>query len=167
MMRNLKPNKQATLYQMFAEKPIAYNPALSRILGSINAGLLMAQLLYWQDKGSNSDWIYKTIENIKKETGLSRSNQETAIKKCVEKGLLEVKLAGVPAKRHFKINFISLISYVNSLQESGKLDRPEPTNNVAEKNQSTTESTPEIKSYMYRNYKNDNKRSTNGFERIG
>ena len=145
-MKNKKPNHQAAIYQMLAAKPIAYNPALAEALGSVNAGLLMAQLLYWQNKGSDSNWIYKTIEEMRQETGLSRANQETALKQIKAKGLIDVKLAGVPAKRHFKINLNRLTNYLTSLLESGKLHRPEPTNSTAGIEQTTTESTLETTS---------------------
>jgi DNA-binding transcriptional regulator GbsR (MarR family) len=43
------------------------------------------------------------MEEFKKETGLSRSNQETAIKQLVKLNLLEYRLAQVPRKRHFRL----------------------------------------------------------------
>lgn len=48
--------------------------------------------------------MYKTREDIKKETGLSRDEQETARKRLVALGVLQEDLRGVPATVHYRIN---------------------------------------------------------------
>lgn len=88
---------------------IAYNSDLARITNSIESGLLLSQFLYWYKKGNNREWFYKTIAQLKEETYLSRSQQETAIRKCKKLGLIEVKLCGIPRKRYFKLNFEVII----------------------------------------------------------
>ena len=166
IMKNIQPNLQSTLYQMFTSNPIAYKPELAIIMGSVHAGLLMAQLLYWQNKGSSSEWIYKTIVDIKRETGLSRANQETAIKLIKKKGLLVVKLAGVPAKRHFKIDFVRLTALVLSLQDSGKLVRQVSPNSIVTIKPTTTESTVENTSNIKRKFFKRNRTwTTEGWKR--
>jgi len=99
----MKENAQKTMLRLLATKPISYNPELAKMLGSVKAGVLMSQLLYWWEKGSNPEWVYKTVDEMYSETGLTKKEQATAIRKCVEKGVLGVKLKGIPAKRHFKI----------------------------------------------------------------
>src|SRR3989344_5363007 len=99
-MKNKNPYQQRMI-AIAGTRPVAFNPALGKILGSVKAGLFLSQLLYWWGKGRNPNWIYKTITEIENEIGLSRKEQETAIKKCVNSGFLVYKLMGIPAKRHF------------------------------------------------------------------
>lgn len=86
----------------------------------------MSQLLFWYGKGKNKRWIYKTIEEMEKETTLSRKEQDTAITICKKYGLIETKLKGIPAKRNFYINFEAIKKfveeYVSSLEENDKQD---------------------------------------------
>lgn len=95
---------------------IAYYPILTKVLGSAKAGLFLGQLLYWYDKGWDKEWIYKTIREIEEELGLSRSEQETAIKILVKRKMLEVKLKGIPRRRHFKLIVWKVIGQIGALQ---------------------------------------------------
>lgn len=87
-----------------------YEAGLAHILGSPNDALIIGNLLYWKGLGAKGEYIYKTISEMQRDTGLAESQQRAAIKRCVEKGLLEVQLKGIPAKRHFKL-------YINNLKE--------------------------------------------------
>jgi len=98
------------ILEVLGTKPIAFNPVLAKLAKSTTAGLFMSQLLYWWDKGKEEGWIFKTIEEINRETYLNRSEQDRAIKAWKSLGILEVKLIGLPAKRHFKINIETLIA---------------------------------------------------------
>lgn len=88
-------------------KPIAYYPAIANVVGSVVATVFLCQFLYWQGKEDkeNGGWIYKTMEEIKEETGLSRSEQETARKRLKELGILEEKREGLPARLYYKFNW--------------------------------------------------------------
>lgn len=108
---------QQLVANLLGSKQIAYNPDLVKITGSINAAILLNQLLYWHRKGYDPEWIYKTANEMKKETGLTRSQQDLAIKSCKKLNLIEVKLKGIPAKRHFKLNLDPIIK---KLQETIK-----------------------------------------------
>jgi len=101
------------------EKRILFNPKLGEISGSANAGLFLSQLLFWWGKGRNPNSIYKTVNEIKKETCLTRRQQETAIRKWKELGVLTVKLRGIPPKRHFTINLEKLYQLAGFRVESG------------------------------------------------
>lgn len=166
-MKTKKPNKLEEIYRMLPGNPIIYNSALKLIAGSVNAALLLSYLLFWQGKGTKGDWTYKTIEAIKKDIGLSRSNQDTAIGLLRQKYILEVQGRGIPRTRHFKVNIVKVTAIILSLQDSGKLARPEPTNSTAESKPTTPETTPEIKTYTKGNYLYDkNHRTTSGFEKM-
>ena len=133
--------EQQAIAKYFPKRPILYIGGLGQIMG-INAGVLLSQLLYWHGKGKNKNgWIFKTESDIKSETGLTRSNQETAIKKLRELGIIDYKLAQVPAKRHFKVDLAKLHQILPSLKESCKLVYPNPTSYYAETEQSITKTT--------------------------
>jgi len=104
-----KKNVNSLIISLLKEKPIAFNPALGRIVDSATAGLFMSQLLYWWDKGYEKDCIFKTMEEFKKETCLTRSQQDTAIKRWKKLGILAVENKGIPQKRHFYLNIDKLI----------------------------------------------------------
>ena len=137
-----KKETQKLIMNILGTKPIAFNADLAHALGSVDAGLLLSQLLYWDGKGWDPDWIYKTMKMIKKETGLSRREQDRAIKICKKYNLIEVKLKGIPAKRSFKIrteNIVELLgNYFSSLSETDKQVCPKAPNSDVYNEQSNT-----------------------------
>lgn len=106
------PNYNKKLLEILSIKPVAFNSLLAKVTGSVKAGLLLAQLLYWWQKGRDKDWIYKTIKEIEEETALSRNEQDGAIKRLKQLEVIEVDLKGVPAKRHFKLNLLKISNLV-------------------------------------------------------
>lgn len=85
------------------DRPIAFNPAFKKITGSTVAALMLSQAYYWSKRTDNEDgWFYKTVAEWEDETGLTRSEQETARKHL--KGILEVDLRGVPATLYYRID---------------------------------------------------------------
>lgn len=85
------------------DRPIAFNPAFKKITGSTVAALMLSQAWYWSKRTSSEDgWFYKTIEEWEDETGLTRSEQETARKHL--KRFMEVDLRGVPATLFYRLN---------------------------------------------------------------
>ena len=97
-------NRNSLLLRAFGEKPIAFNPLLARISGKATSGLFLSQLLYWHGKGANKEWVYKTIEEFRRETYLSRSEQDRAIAFWKQIDVIEVQLRGLPRKRYFRID---------------------------------------------------------------
>lgn len=130
----------------FTDRPIAYHPILAKVCGSVTAALFLSQLAYWSDKGASRDgWIWKTREEMEDETGLSRSEQETARKKLIALGILQEERRGVPARMWYLINWDVLTNLIDQfeqsrLQDSRKLDCEKPANY----SEITTETTTEI-----------------------
>lgn len=110
MSKKVTRNYNSIIIDLLGVKPVAFNPMLGRIAGSATAGLFMSQLLFWWCKGTNPNWIYKTIEEMKNETCLTRSEQEVAIKKWKRLAVLKTKRAGIPAKRNFNIDLDKLVT---------------------------------------------------------
>ena len=139
---------QRALYATLGGKTIAYNASIARALGSVKAGVLMAQLLYWEGMGKDKIWTYKTAEELYEETALTRREQDSAIRKCSERGVLEVKLARIPATRHFRINKERLAELLSSFTQKGKLDSPLEADKYNQNGKSTTDNTQDITAYI-------------------
>jgi hypothetical protein len=114
-------NLNSKIIKAIGLKPIAYNVALAYIADNVYAGLFMSQLLYWHNKGSNPNFVYKTIQELQKETWLSRSQQDIAIRIWKRLGVLEVEVRGIPPKRHFKVKKDDLFKLISATFEDPDL----------------------------------------------
>ena len=130
-------------------KPIAFNPLLAKLAGSACAGLFMSQLLYWWNKGSNDNWIYKTIKETEEETCLTRSEQDTAIKAWLRLQVLQVKKYGVPPKRHFNIDTNKLFGLLKEVLND--THSVKSTNQFAENSKSICDNRQHITESMQEN----------------
>lgn len=86
-----------------------YNKTLAKKIGlheSIFLGEIISEYDYWNRMHSLTDdgYFYSTVENVMESTTLSDYQQRSIIKHLVELKILNVKVAGMPAKRYFKIN---------------------------------------------------------------
>lgn len=132
-----------TTFDILTDRPVAYHPILAKACGGATVGLFLSQLLYWTGRGKLADgWFWKSASELENETGLTRNEQETARKKLKAIGVLEEKLAGVPATLHFRINFDALETALqfgenskSSLAKSDKLDSGFSPNLIGEKHQ--------------------------------
>ena len=104
---------------------IVVNKQLARALGleeAVILGELASQMEYWQQRGElKGGYFYSTIENIKDSTTLSDKRQRSALNALKEAGIIDVKLAGMPAKRYIRINENQLAQILlnNSGQNGG------------------------------------------------
>lgn len=96
------------------DRPVAFNREYKTITKSTNAALMLSQLSYWW-KRKKGETIYKTISEFEDETGLSREEQDTAIKKLKSLNIITVELKGIPATRHFTINERELLKLLNQV----------------------------------------------------
>lgn len=89
-------------------RPIAYYPALARLLG-VKAAIFLGQLIYWTGREASSDgWIFKTTSDIEEETGLSRKEQSHARKRLKELGILHQHYDRLHHRLLFKVDFRGL-----------------------------------------------------------
>lgn len=77
--------------------------------------------------------------------GLTRTQQETAIRRLTQSGVIDYKRAQVPARKHFRVNMQRLQDVLPSLKEINKLNYPNPPRRNAETLQSITEITQKTK----------------------
>jgi DNA-binding transcriptional regulator GbsR (MarR family) len=143
-------------------RPLSYYPSLKKITGSTVATIFLTQFVYWTGKQNDPEgWIYKTQDEIGEETGLSRSEQETARRQLKLKGLIEEDYKGLPRKLYYRVNIAKindLWSVVSAealknhnnagiqhycMRESSKQECYNPANKSAEIQQTITEITSE------------------------
>jgi hypothetical protein len=98
-------------------RPVAYFPAIARIVG-VKECVFLCQLIYWHDKAEEG-WIYKTQEEFTEETGLSRSEQETARRNLKRTGLLEERHERLRHRMFYRVNLDALETIWN-LPNAGK-----------------------------------------------
>jgi len=103
---------------------IVLNKELARQVG-LKEAVLLADLIskeeYFIANGMTDGWFFNTAKNIERDTSLTSHQQRKAIKNLKDSGIIETQLVGIPAKQHFKIIEIKLLSYFNtSCEESVK-----------------------------------------------
>lgn len=131
------------LLSILGERVIAFPPVLVKVTGSINAALFLSQALYWT-RIQNGKEFYKTREEWAAETGMSRSEQETARKALVSLGILQESLRGVPATLHYKVNLEKLSELLQtSWRETCQPVGGKPTNLMAGNLPTISENTQE------------------------
>lgn len=159
-----KGNKyQKIIMDVLGTRPISFNPDLSVALGSVTASLFLCQLLYWWKKGRYDDMIWKTIEEMKEETSLTKAQQLHAQRICVRKGVLKVLYKSIPPKRHFQIqieNIITLLQQVDLSKERSFKRRNTRRMNVDEKIVHADDTAPHITESIFPENTNKRKRVT-------
>jgi biotin operon repressor len=139
----MSQSDQQAIAKYFDKKPVLYIGGLGQVL-SLQAGILLSQLLFWHGKGIRKDgYIFKTADEIRAELGMSRSNQETAIRQLKAHGIIDYKISQVPARRHFKVNLERLHELLPSLKETSNLHYPNPSNYYVESGETITKITRE------------------------
>ena len=87
------------------DRPISFNPAFKKLTGSTVAALMLSQAWYWTKRTSDDEgWFYKSQAEWEDETGLTRSECETARKHLKSSGIMEEDLRGVPATLYYRID---------------------------------------------------------------
>ena len=101
-------------------KPVAYYPSLVKPLGSPEAVVLFCQLLWWQDKTEHSLGVYKSVDELELETGLTYKMQLNAIKKLVNLKLIIKTHVRSEHKLYFKVDFDVFDGILSSLSPQNK-----------------------------------------------
>jgi hypothetical protein len=109
---------------------VTYSPRVARKTGSVISAIFLQQMLYWWER-KKDEMVYKSIHELENETALSRYQQDTAIKKLVKMGFIEVVCKGSPPIRHFRVRIQKIINALKD--ENGKCGNP--ANQIDEKQQ--------------------------------
>jgi len=119
---------KAVMQLLRADGSVATNKKLMREVGPIEAilyGELFSRCAYFEERGrlTKDGFFYNTVEDMQKDTGLTRKLQKPAIDKLVNMGLIEMEIRGIPAKRHFRFtydNMENLFHLLNREEEAGR-----------------------------------------------
>jgi hypothetical protein len=130
-VKNLLPNRV-----------VGYSPDLAKIVGGATTGLFLSQLLFLSDKGANPEgWVYKSEQEMGKETGLTKREQQTARRKLLSLGVIAIMRGGWKNTYHFKVLWEKLYQVIAGIKrpqnvpteksESAQNVSTEPGQNVA------------------------------------
>lgn len=153
-------NDKKDIVRAWTKRPIAYNPIFARATGSVTAGILMSQVMYWWSTlDDEQDEFYKSDAEFRAELGMGIKEFKNAKRKVEETNMIEVTIKGTPPTSYYRVNYerveevILLAKRDNSIGPKGtNRMAPKGPINSAEKDQSsistenTSESTTERRS---------------------
>jgi len=101
------------LVEKFDERPIVYQRIYTQICKSVNAGLVLSQLVYW---ASVMKWkeFYKIDRELREDIGLTKAEFATAKKIIKSMPFIKVKPKKKLSKTHYKINRKKLTEAISS-----------------------------------------------------
>ena len=67
----------------------------------------------YSDPQRGEGFFYHTVDAMEARIGLSRREQETALSKLQDLGLIEMRVFGVPPRRHFRLNEDKILAIFN------------------------------------------------------
>ena len=83
---------------------------LASLEGDAYQAILLTELITLSNAFASSDqmknnynWFFRSVKDVERDTGINDHRQRVAFTSLVEKGVIEIKLAGRPAKRFFRI----------------------------------------------------------------
>ena len=103
-------SREKKLLSQFANNNYGlYNKTLAKKLGlheSIFLGEIISEYDYWSKRRELTEdgYFYSTLENVTEATTLSEFQQRSIVKHLIQLHIIDMKIAGMPAKRYFKIN---------------------------------------------------------------
>lgn len=107
-------------------RPIAYHPALARMVGGVNAAIFLSQLIYWDERMEDAELgVYKTAEQWGAETGLSVREQTTARRQLRDRGLITETHKRIEHKLYFKLD---RDAFDRLIAGAGEVENHEPQN---------------------------------------
>lgn len=98
-----------------SENIMAVPRLFCEITGSLDAGVLLSQMIYWADRGKDPDgWFYKSYAQWYEDTFLSEYQIRKHAKTFESLGLLETKLTKVQGSPtlHYRINRAALSEWI-------------------------------------------------------
>jgi hypothetical protein len=102
---------------MLPNRVVGYSPDLARMVGGATIGLYLSQLLFLSDKGNNPEgWVYKSEQEMGKETGLTKREQQTARRKLLSLGVIAIMRGGWKNTYHFKVIWDKLYQVITGMQ---------------------------------------------------
>lgn len=99
------------------QQPIAVYPIYIDITGSLTAGVLLSQLLYWDSKMKGNEF-YKNDAEFMQETRLTQSEFKTAKKIVGDLPFITIQRKGVPCRTWYSVNHTNLLVVLQQFSSS-------------------------------------------------
>ena len=116
------------------QRPVAFYPIYAQLTGSINAGLLLSQLLYWYSAVNKSEF-YKTDIEISQETWLSEKELRNAKARLKLLSFINITNRGLPPVTYYDFNLEAMAAEIAILKPTkGRIQyRRKGEHNAAQK----------------------------------
>jgi hypothetical protein len=115
--QQIAQNHRQKVKDLLPNRTVGYSPDLARIVGGATTGLFLSQLLFLSDKGHNPDgWVYKSEAEMGRETGLTKREQQTARRKLLALGVIQIERRGFKFTYHFKVIWERLYKVIEQYQ---------------------------------------------------
>jgi hypothetical protein len=127
-------NHRQKVKDLLPNQTVAYSPYLARAVGGATIGLFLSQLLFLSDKGANTEgWVYKSEQEMGRETGLTKREQQTARRKLLALGVIQIVRRGFKFTYHFRIVWERLYQVIEQFQRGQTVPTQpnEPIQNVS------------------------------------
>jgi hypothetical protein len=131
--QQIAQNHRQKVKDLLPNRTVGYSPDLARAVGGATIGLFLSQLLFLSDKGANPDgWVYKSEQEMGRETGLTKREQQTARRKLLSLGVIAIERRGFKFTYHFKIIWERLYQVIQQLQRTQTVatEETKPLQNV-------------------------------------
>jgi hypothetical protein len=132
--QQIAQNHRQKVKDLLPNRTVGYSPDLARVVGGATIGLFLSQLLFLSDKGADPDgWVYKSEQEMGRETGLTKREQQTARRKLLALGVIAIERRGFKFTYHFKIIWERLYQVIERFQREQNVstEEIEPVQNVA------------------------------------
>jgi hypothetical protein len=130
---------------MLPNRVVGYSPDLARKVGGATTGLFLSQLLFLSDKGANPEgWVYKSEQEMGKETGLTKREQQTARRKLLSLGVIAIMRGGFRNTYHFKVLWEKLYQLIAGFQQPQNVptEKVQPLQNRATQSEQNVSTKP-------------------------
>lgn len=99
------------------QQPIAVYPIHIDITGSLTAGVLLSQLLYWDSKMKGNEF-YKNDSELMQETRLTQSEFKTAKKMISQLSFMHIERKGTPFRTYYAVDHDDLLVVLRRFSSS-------------------------------------------------
>ena len=100
-----------------SQRPVAYYPVYADLTGSVKAGVLLSQIMYWWSAMAGEKF-YKTDAELQTETRLSKSEMQQAKIALKSVEFLIITREGTPGRTHYDIDEDLFFSVLGNVQSS-------------------------------------------------
>jgi hypothetical protein len=143
--QQIAQNHRQKVKDLLPNRTVGYSPDLARAVGGATTGLFLSQLLFLSDKGANIDgWVYKSEAEMGRETGLTKREQQTARRKLLSLGVIQIERRGFKFTYHFRIIWERLYQVIQQFQRGQTVptEEIEPAQNVSTQREQTVATEP-------------------------